>query len=623
MFGKTELDDDVVKYYSTNDFFLAGSVANLEKQIYICIQCLKLFTDRRGIATTGFKYGLQILQRDRGLFKNFLVRDPLFGVKFAYLLDRVFQNFVNELGNLHSEERPIQRSWSRLKNYQGDAINRALTGYHVSSIPNLYLPSSLSAPPLEESRRPETEKRERKDDRENDLAWWSRNPNPAPKWSLPSGKKYSDFFDSRSPELKGNTLDWPKFPHHKRPTKSKLLCVRYQAVGQCNAKCFMAHIDPSKVEEAVRATFNARFQSIYSWQLLRKSSALADRAMTERFTQNPQHHPEHRHHFEHPSLLDSPAPSTNKRKLESHPGNSTIPLRESRTNREQPTEKEGQHRERLNQKAGKGRRSEPLNQKADEGRRACPRATRQNANTKETPRHNPTRSNLDIGDSQWKSDEDYDPGDDLAPANTMTDIERVANRRNLDRIKRANISDQQLLSKYLPSSVEDFLPNCIPGPDDSFTPGPALLKAIRMVFAARVDIPLAPPTWFDVTEEAIQHNLGLLEVCNFDLKTFLAKNQNSTLAFGSEFCPTSQLETILGPHPNFPFFKKVLANGMDFHFDQELSENERLAELDEMMVRGNHKSAQENEDDVKRLLQKDVHRGFSLPVTPYIVRELK
>jgi hypothetical protein len=171
MFGQTELDEDAVKYYSTNDFFLADSVANLEEQIYTCIRCLELFTDRRGIATTGFEYGLQILQKDRRLFKNFLVRDPLFGVKFAYLLDRVFQNFVNELGNFYNKERPIHQSWSRLKNYQRDAIDRALSGYDVSSIPNLYLPSSLSAPPLEESGRTQTERRERKEDREKEAAW--------------------------------------------------------------------------------------------------------------------------------------------------------------------------------------------------------------------------------------------------------------------------------------------------------------------------------------------------------------------------------------------------------------------------------------------------------------------
>jgi hypothetical protein len=98
------------------------------------------------------------------------------------------------------------------------------------------------------------------------------------------------------------------------------------------------------------------------------------------------------------------------------------------------------------------------------------------------------------------------------------------------------------------------------------------LKAIGMVFEACVNVPPAPPIWFDVTEEAIQHNLGLLKECDFDLKTFLNKNQNSTLAFGSEVSPTPQLETILGPHPNILFFKQVLALGMDFHFDQTLSE---------------------------------------------------
>jgi hypothetical protein len=181
---------------------------------------------------------------------------------------------------------------------------------------------------------------------------------------------------------------------------------------------------------------------------------------------------------------------------------------------------------------------------------------RQNANTKDAPRNKPSRPNLDIGNSEWKIDENSDPDEDQEPSNAMTDLERVANRRNLDRIERANISNQQLLSKYLPSSVDDFLPNRIPGPDDSFTPGPELLKAIQTVFEARVDVPLAPPSWFDVTKETIQHNSGLLKACNFNLTTFLAKNQNSTLAFGSEFRPTTQLEMVLGPHPNFRSSRK-------------------------------------------------------------------
>ena len=302
-----------------------------------------------------------------------------------------------------------------------------------------------------------------------------------------------------------------------------------------------------------------------------------------------QHHSEHprnnseipRHNSEHLPLPDDPAPKTNKRKLASYPG------------------KDGAHRI-----------SKQVIQKANERRKGG-------------RSHQTGRPNLKIGNPHWKIDKDSDPDEDLESPAKMTDFERVADRRNLDPIEQANISDQKLLSKYLPSSEDNFLPNRIPGPDDSFTPGPQLLQAIRTVFEARVDVPLSPPIWFDVTEEAIQHNSGLLKECDFDLKTFLNNNQNSTLAFRSEFRPTPQLEMILGQHPNFPFFKQVLAHGMDFYFDQALSETERLAKLDEIIVRGNHKLAQENEDDVKRLLQKDVHHGFSLPVTPEIVRKLK
>jgi hypothetical protein len=230
---------------------------------------------------------------------------------------------------------------------------------------------------------------------------------------------------------------------------------------------------------------------------------------------------------------------------------------------------------------------------------------------------------LDIGNDNWGINQDSDTDDDPTPTATMTEPERIADRRNLDRIDRANLSDQQLLCKYLPSSVTQFLPSSIPGPDDNFSPSPAFLQAIRTVFEAPVDVPLKPPIWFDVTNEAVQHNSGLLEACNFDLAQFLHAHQNSTLAFGSEFRPVAQLETILGQHPSFTFFKQVLAKGMEFHFDQELTEPQRLAEVDQMMARGNHKSAQENEGDVTRLLHKDVHHGFSLPVHPDIVRKLK
>jgi hypothetical protein len=353
-------------------------------------------------------------------------------------------------------------------------------------------------------------------------------------------------------------------------------------------------------------------------------SAVADRAVQER-QKHTRHHPEHerqkhpRHHPEHTFPFNNSVSSTNKRKPESHPGQSTSPRQRphSSTNRDKGKCREPcATREQTITKIDEGQRTQhnpaQLTTKARHEAGKPPRASEVN------------QSDLDIANSNWRIDKDSDPPDeDPDPPKTMTGLERIADRRNLDQIERANLSDQQLLCKYLPSLVPEFLPNSITGPDDSFTTGPALLKAIRTVFEARVDVPLKPPIWFDVTNQAIQHNSGLLKDCNFDLARFLHANQNSTLAFGSEFRPVAQLETILSQHPNFDFFKQVLAIGMEFHFDQEPTETQRLAEVDEMMVRGNHQSAQESEDDVRRLLPKDVHHGFLLPVNLDIIQNLK
>ncbi len=83
---------------------------------------------------------------------------------------------------------------------------------------------------------------------------------------------------------------------------------------------------------------------------------------------------------------------------------------------------------------------------------------------------------------------------------------------------------------------------------------------------------------------------------------------------GSEFRTTKELARILGNHPNFPALSKMFNNGFEYFLRRELSEDERAQELAGQLVRGNHKSATENEGDVGRLLEGDVRHGFVLPV---------
>jgi hypothetical protein len=207
----------------------------------------------------------------------------------------------------------------------------------------------------------------------------------------------------------------------------------------------------------------------------------------------------------------------------------------------------------------------------------------------------------------------------VGPEKASTKQERVAERRNRERVERADAVDQKLLSKYLPPTPAEFLPNKIPGPDDSFTPPAWLMGAIEEVMVAEVQIPNAPPVRFDLSKEAIQHNTGLLADCNLDLHKLLSQHQDTTLGFGSEFRPVDQMKKILGQHPNFDFFSEVLTNGMTYRFKDELSEDQRKAEMEAMIQRGNHQSVKEDSVEVAKLLAKDVLHGFSLPVHPDIV----
>jgi hypothetical protein len=148
------------------------------------------------------------------------------------------------------------------------------------------------------------------------------------------------------------------------------------------------------------------------------------------------------------------------------------------------------------------------------------------------------------------------------------------------------------------------------------------MQAIEEVAASDVPTPLAPPVKFDLSNESVQFNSDLLRASDLDLEQFLPKYQDTTLNFGSEFRPIDDLEMILGRHPNFGFFANVLAKGMDYHFTEELSEKERQDEVTAMIERGNHKSVQEDSEEVAKLLAKDVLQGFSLPVLPELVPDL-
>ena len=271
VFGEDTVTNEVVKCYAKNDLFLAATYEDAKNQLRTCLKCLEKLTYRGAIGTGGYAYGIDLLSRHRRKFMKESRRDPQIYIKFIYMLDRVFQNFVARLGSFYRERDPIHKAKGSLRRSMEADIDQALGGFDSGVIPNLSLPEVIAnhAPEGEEA----APKRQQgggkvpsqgkpQDDLSNAPSWWSENAERVPEWGLPSGKTYRDFF---SPEAKENFVNWPRFKHHCHPKvpDPKPMCIKYQSAGSCRAGCRVAHVKPSSMDSAKKVLVSARFKEIF------------------------------------------------------------------------------------------------------------------------------------------------------------------------------------------------------------------------------------------------------------------------------------------------------------------------------------------------------------------------
>ena len=271
LFGDGKLSDEMVKYFAKDDFFLPFTLYELENMIELQIDLVELLTCRHGIASEGYRYGLELLTDNWDAFLKMSGEDPLFPVKFAYLLDKAFQIFVADLKEYCGRPRPISDAKRRLRDSMKIGIDSALGGFRYGAVPNLFLPSVLSSPSkasyessAEEEKKVEATPGGRPSSPTSVAqAWWAENPNPVKEWCLPAGRTYGSFFDSSNPKLKENTSGWPRLTHHKSGVK-RPLCLRYQCTGKCRAKCSLAHVRPKDFDKKQHDAITVRLQAIYT-----------------------------------------------------------------------------------------------------------------------------------------------------------------------------------------------------------------------------------------------------------------------------------------------------------------------------------------------------------------------
>jgi hypothetical protein len=79
----------------------------------------------------------------------------------------------------------------------------------------------------------------------------------------------------------------------------------------------------------------------------------------------------------------------------------------------------------------------------------------------------------------------------------------------------------------------------------------------------------------------------------------------------------------MGGHPNFGALEQIISNGMDYRYSRTITDEERTLERTGLLARGNHKSASDEPDQIDRLLKKEVHHGFAIPVPIDVVAKIK
>ena len=149
-----------------------------------------------------------------------------------------------------------------------------------------------------------------------------------------------------------------------------------------------------------------------------------------------------------------------------------------------------------------------------------------------------------------------------------------------------------------------------------------LIDRIKQVMGSSCSTPSAPEFKFEISTDAMQHNLAILEKYEFDLGKALDAQHDSPLGPGMEFRPPDVLRSIFGLHPLWNRMENILKNGSKWPLE-EISEEDRASDLQEALIFGNHKGASSKSDLLKKLISKDVKFGYSLPIPLESVTRIK
>ena len=130
---------------------------------------------------------------------------------------------------------------------------------------------------------------------------------------------------------------------------------------------------------------------------------------------------------------------------------------------------------------------------------------------------------------------------------------------------------------------------------------------------------------FEDNVEAAEFNARWLKHYRWDLSEAIEKQKGTMLEPGSEFRKWETVKSLWERHTNCDKLREILMNGLTYPLEK-LSEEQRKDDLEHMVVRGNHKSAQFpkiNAETLRKNYEDEIKWGWILPIPKRILRKLK
>ncbi len=116
-----------------------------------------------------------------------------------------------------------------------------------------------------------------------------------------------------------------------------------------------------------------------------------------------------------------------------------------------------------------------------------------------------------------------------------------------------------------------------------------------------------------MTQEAVANNFLVFKQYKFNLGRAIKVQMLSPLGYGSEFKKPQVLQKIFKNHPFWARMEHLLIKGSRWPLE-EISEEDRVADLQEALQFGNHKGATSKPGLLKELITADVQHGYRLVI---------